>query len=74
MIDPQLLKLIISSKHRERLNTHLTQREVLKEHNSDFADPARLGAKLAKNTFYKNFVKKDFTGRKKHITDPIDLF
>lgn len=71
--DPQLLKIIVSQRHRQRIDQTLEERDVIQQHNSSFADPSRIGAKLAKKqSFYKNFKKKDKFGKKKQWLDPID--
>jgi len=53
-VDPSLLKLIISERHMERVEEIKLEREVIKQHNSSFADPTRIGAKLGQSSFFKN--------------------
>ena len=65
--EPSLMRYIVSSQHKLSVDQAREQRQVLKEHKTSFADPCRIGAQSGKNTYYKNFKKKDNFGRKKHM-------
>ena len=67
--EPRYLKEIFRIKHTERQIKNVNKREVRENHRAGIADPGNLAKKLEQRMFFKEYIKTDDTGHKKHIVD-----
>ena len=67
--DPMYLKEFIHENHKERINKNEIQREVIRDHRQGIADPGRLAATSENRMFFRDYIKTDDFGRKRHIVE-----
>ena len=69
---PQNMKQIFRVRHNERQLKNQIKREVREDHREGMGDPGNLAKKLEQRLFFKEYIKVDDTGHKKHIVEGED--
>ena len=66
---PAMFRELLHEKHMARVMKNTIKREVREDHKFGISDPSRLAAKYEKRMYFGEHIKRDNTGKTKHVVN-----